>query len=499
MKPQVKFAGDALQGMLKSGANWQVQSMDWCLPGGSNEAIISTPMQDPNSISLRLIRSWLGQAVTIHNPGGEILWHGWIKEIYLDMQRLRFGWSTQNLLSRVIARYPQVSPLLDPLSSWQYTDWVEHPERLGQLGAKEALLSLREVDPNKALHAAVMQLHQQGLDDSQALVLLPKKRAPQLTMHLKGYWHRLDWTLDGEDSGLIAHLPGGKSQQSFGLSGSERLAQSFITGSDAFPLGQIGLRIAMLGDASDDLRVKICTDNVGVPGMELASSLLPNVYLQGGWRWQAWLLNSPLSLNANTRYWLVLERSGVLDSSQYYQTETDDGRGYPDGECKRWNGSSWVLLNQDLRFCLLAVSETTELMREVAQRAVQAGALQGVQIWQESGVWMPRWREIEKSRKEVLEYWLRLGCADESRLSALVNPDGVLEVFRLPREMEPPLQLDAEGNLHLPYGIAQTHPLDLLGRRMHLPLMEAEQTQVVRGLRWTLEEGLVPVVLGQSI
>jgi hypothetical protein len=494
MKPQVVFMGNHLQGMLTSGSDWQVQSMDWRLPGGSNEAVISAPVQDPNAISLRLIRSWLGQAVSIHNPAGEILWRGWIEEILLDAQRLRFGWSTQKLFSRVIARYPQVSPLLDPLSSWQYTDWVEHPERLEQLGAKEALLSLREVDPNKARHAAAMQLYQQGLDDSQALVLLPQKQAPQLTMRLKGYWHRLDWTLDEEDSGLIAHLPGGKSQQSFGLSGSERLAQSFMTEAQAFALGQIGLRIAMLGAASDDLRVKICADNAGAPGTELANSLLPKVYLQGGWRWQAWLLDAPLALNANTRYWLVLERSGALDSSQYYEVETDDGRGYPNGECKGWNGSSWILLNQDLRFGLLAMTETTELMREVAQQAVLGGVLQGVQIWQESDVWMPRWREIERTRKEALEGWLQMGCADESPLSALVNADGVLEVFQLPREIEPALQLDAEGNLHLPYGIADAHPLDLLGRRMQLPLLEADQEQMVKGLRWTPDEGLVPVV-----
>jgi len=492
MKPQVVFEGNLLQGMLTSGNDWQVQSMDWRLPGGSNEAVISAPVQDPNAISLRLIRSWLGQAVSIHNAAGEIVWRGWIEEIHLDVRRLRFGWSTHKLLSRVIARYPQVSPLLDPLSSWQYTDWVEHPERLEQLGAKEALFSLREVDPNKARHAAAMQLIQQGLDDSQVLVLLPQKRAPQLSMRLKGYWHRLDWTLDGEDSGLISHLPGGKSQQSFGLSGSERLAQSFMTGAEAFALGQIGLRIAMLGAAGDDLRLKICADNAGVPGTELASNLLPNVYLQGGWRWQACLLDAPLALNANTRYWLVLERSGSLDGSRYYEVETDDGRGYPDGECKRWNGSSWVLLNQDVRFCLLAVTETTELMCAVAQRAVQGGVLQGVQIWQESDVWIPRWREIEITRKEALEEWLALGCADESLLSALVNADGVLEVFRLPREMEPAVQLDEEGRLHLPYGIADAHPLDLLGRRMQLPLMEVEQTQVVRGLRWT-GEGLVAV------
>lgn len=494
MKLQVQFGSSAGEGIFQPGDHWQVRSMDWALPGGAQAASISAPVRDSGSVSLRMIRSWLGKEVNIYNETGQAIWQGWIEEINLDVQRLRFGWATHKLLSRVIARYPAVSPVLNPLQSWKFSEWVQHDERLERLGAKEALISLQNADATSARQAAVRHLLQQGLDDSSGLALIQEKNIPHLEIRAKGWWQRLDWTLDGEESGILAHLPGGKSQQSFGLNGSERMAQSFLTGADTFPMGQICLRVAMLGNASDDLRVKICADNAGIPGGVLATSTLPNYSLQGGWSWQVWLMDTPMHLNANTRYWLVLERTGALDSSQYFALETDDGRGYPDGECRHWNGSDWILLNQDLRFCLLAVDETSNLMREVAEQAVQGGVLQGVQIWQESGVWLPRWREIEKTRKEALENWLGLGCADDSPLSALVNADGVLEVFSLPRLEEIPVQLGSDGSLSLSSGVHLPLPLDLLGRCLQLPHTDADERVILHRLRWTPEEGVVPVV-----
>jgi hypothetical protein len=494
MKPQVKLDLPGMEGMLHHNAGWEVDQMDWSLPGGAQSASLSAGVLNPALINQKVIRSWLGKEVSIYNETGQAIWRGWIEEIALDVRRLRFSWSTQKLLSRVIARYPQVSTLLDPLRSSQFSEWVQHAERLETLGAKEAMISLQQVDANSAQQAALYHLLQKGQDDTNGLILRAQERNPRLEIRAKGWWQRLDWTLDGEDSGLLAHLPGGKSQQLLGLSGSERLAQSFKTGSDVFTLGHIWLRGAILGNPADDLRVKICTDNAGVPGSVLASSNLPNANLQGGWGWKVWLLDATLNLAANTRFWLVVERTGALDSSHYFALETDDGRGYPDGDCKRWNGSSWVLLNQDLRFCLVAVSESTELMRSVAERAVQGGVLQGVQIWQESGKWLPRWRELDLTRMKALESWLEMGCADERELSAFVNAERVLEVFSIPRLQEIPVQLRVDGSLRMTSGVSLPLPLDLLGRCIYLPQMEVDEQVILRGLRWTKEQGLMPVV-----
>jgi hypothetical protein len=436
--------------------------------------------------------------VTIYNEAGIAIWLGWIEEIALDVQRLRLSWSTQHLLSRVIARYPALSPVLNLIQNWQYSDWVQHAGRLQSLGAKESLISLQNADASSALQAAVNHLNQKGADFKQGVLLLENTRPARLEIHARGWWQRLDWTLDGEERGVLAHLDGGKSQKSFGLSGSERLAQSFLTGSEAFQVGHINLRVAMSGNASDDLQINICADQAGIPGTVLATSLLPNASLHGGWSWQLWTIDPPLRLPAQTRFWLVVERSGAINSSQYFALETDDGRGYLEGESKVWNGSSWIPLNQDLRFCLLELTETTVLMREVAARSVQAGVLAGVQIWKESGLYMQHWRALEKTRQAALEGWLALGCKDDAELSALVNPQRVLEVFGLPRMDAISLCLGGDGRLRLSSGVGLPAPLDLLGRHIQLPQADSEEAIILRGLRWTREDGLLPEGLGGS-
>jgi hypothetical protein len=226
----------------------------------------------------------------------------------------------------------------------------------------------------------------------------------------------------------------------------------------------------------------------------LATASLPNYALHGGWQWLTWQLDTALNLSAGSFAWMVVERSAGLDSSNHYVLETDDGRGYPDGELRCWNGSDWILRNQDLRFCLLAVTETTGLMREVAERAVQGGVLRGVQIWKDSGVQIPRWRALEKTRRAALEEWLAIGCVDGNELSALINPTGILEVFSLPRLAELPLQLGMDGRLCMPAGTALPPANDLLGRRLLLPGAGGEEEGILQGLRWTKEGGLLPVM-----
>ena len=494
MKPQVQLNLPGMQGMFTNNPNWQVDSMEWALPGGAQSALISSVGLNPALINQRLLRSWLGREVNIYDESAQAIWQGWIEEINLNVNRLHTSWSTQHLLSRVRARYPLVSKVLQPIIQWQYSEWAENAERLQALGAKEALINLDMVDAITAQQAAMYHLENQGQSAANGLTLLEEAGDPHLEIKARGWWRRLDWSLDGEEGALITHLPDEKSQQSLGISGHERLAQSFMTGADPFQLGHIWLRINKIGNPMDGLRVKICSDNAGAPGNMLSSDTVSVEYIKNGWQWMFWRLEADVELSPNTRYWLVAERSGALDNNNSYAVETDDGSGYAGGECLVWNGSNWVFINQDLRFCLMAVADPTELMQEVAEQEVAAGVLHGVQIWQESGLRIPRWRELAFTRRAILEYWLSLGSENDVELSALVNAQRVLEVFALPRMDAIPLRLGGEGSLSLSSGVQLPAPLDLLGRHLHLPQADREDALILRGLRWTKKEGLLPVL-----
>jgi len=190
----------------------------------------------------------------------------------------------------------------------------------------------------------------------------------------------------------------------------------------------------------------------------------------------------------------MIERSTSLDALNHYSVESDDGRGYANGVCLHWDGNSWVNIGQDLRFALLAVAESTQLIRGVGQLAVADGVINGVQIWQESGLFLPYWRAPEMTRLERLEEWLQLGCSDQSTLNALVNAEGILEVFNLPRSTATPLQLDSQGRLMAMAGAELALPQDLLGQTFYFPQEMHSQPQVLRGLRWTPEGGLFPLI-----
>ncbi len=493
MKPMARLSVQPSSGLLRGSHPWQVQSLSWRLPGGAAEALLQAEIEEVSRFDSQQARRWLGSAVDIYNNIGENIWQGWIAQVQLDFGRLRLRWSTQRLLSRVIARYSQSSSLLNPIPEWQISDWVADPDNLAWLGQKEALITLDQSDADSARQAAKNFLLAHKLRDYDGLTVLEQEAPPRLELGLQGWWQRLDWILDGETDGIIAHLPGGKSQQNFGLNGTERLAQSFLTADEDFLLGLISLRVAMQGDAEDEVRVSVHADQNGTPGTSLASSSLPNYRLQGGWHWLTWVFEQPLLLSAHTRYWLMVKRSGNLNNNQYFTAETDDGRGYADGSLYAWNGSQWNFIPQDLRFCLQAVADSSELMRSVAQQAVEGGVLSGIQIWQESGIAIPRWRAIEKTRREALEGWLQRGCQTGERLSALVNPQRILEVFPLPRAIAPDLLLDDTGRLLQASGNAIPNPLDLLGRQVVLPLIRGSQAEIITGVKWERESLKVTV------
>jgi len=341
-----------------------------------------------------------------------------------------------------------------------------------------------------------MVLNRSGFENTLSVRLLREPQPASLELTLRGWWQRLNWTLDGEASGLIAHLPGGKAHQPCGTLASQRLAQSFLTPATGFAIGRAALRLSMLGDAADDLNLKIHADQAGSPAAEIGAASLPNALLHGGWQWQEFVFDPPLNLAGNTRYWLALERAGAPDGSAYFQAESDDGRGYPDGECRQWNGSAWLPVNQDLRFTLQAVAQTSGLIAEAAYQAITGGVLAGAQIWQESGIFQPVWRLPEQTRLEAIEGWLCLGTAEQTRLSAIVDQRRMLQVFAVPRAIEPALKISYQEKLRLSSGAALPPALDLLGRNLTLPGFSAARQHLLTGMTWTAEDGLFVDGLG---
>lgn len=493
MKLQVNLDFPGVRQAIPAATEWQVERMDWALPGGCQQAFISTQLQRNDQLDLRLLEKCLGKSLTIHHATGELIWDGWVEKIKLSNGHLRIEWDLSHHHNRALARYPSVSASLDPYHQWVYSSWEQDEPLLQEWGAKEQLLTLEYGDPASAQQAANQHLSR-SVRMTNSHLLKEGQTTPLLEISARGRWQRLNWTLDGEEDGLLAHLKGGKNKLAFGQPDNQKVAQKFQTGNSAFPAGQICLRLAVMGAPVDEVRVRICSDQADNPGTTLASISLPAYQLQGGWQWHTWQLDVPLNLAANTHYWLVIERSGSPNLENSYLLESDEGLGYPQEVCKRWNGSSWTRLNENLRFAVLAVSESSRLIQEVGNQLVAGGVLRGVQIWQESGVYLARWRALEKTRQQRLEDWLQLGCQTGQPYSALVNSERILELFTVPRMEGFPLYLTQAGRLRTPSGASVAPPLALLGRQLNLQIGLQVTSQVLNGLKWTAEDGLFPLL-----
>lgn len=128
--------------------------------------------------------------------------------------------------------------------------------------------------------------------------------------------------------------------QEVGYSGIEKQAQKISFGS-ATKVASLTVRIVKQGSPSDSIKIGIQADSSGSPSgtflasfTKAASAFTSNVAFRAD-------LDSVVTLSASTTYWVVMERTGSISGTDYYQTQAVGG--FPSGqESKYHNGTSWT-------------------------------------------------------------------------------------------------------------------------------------------------------------
>lgn len=434
MRAQVVFLNPDFSPRLSEGIDWQVEQMSWQLAGGAAKASLS-------AIRGRFSDEWfstfsdqiLGLPLEIRGADGEVLWNGWVQTISYSGRGARLTRSLQEMYNRVIVRYPCQNPQLSPLERWQYTGWMDAADSQAHFGRREKLVSISQADPYLANQSLLAAFHALQSRPSLRIEADPAGKEGRLEMNCRGWWQRLDWVLDANPQGMLAHLSGGKSQVLLGrLASQAQVAQSFWNAETDFRLGQIWLRAAIIGQSVDDLQVAVHADEHGKPGVLLSQVEHAATSLDGGWQWHCWQLAEPCLLAVNENNWIVIKRSGSINSEVYYLLESDDGNGYAGGVLKRWDGSNWQTLGQDLRFCLIAHEPSSVLLSNLLGSEKCSGFIRGVltpPLSQEPDRMLPRWRPLALSYRARIEGWLQ----GVPRQSAFVDAQRNLQVIALPR------------------------------------------------------------------
>ena len=212
-----------------------------------------------------------------------------------------------------------------------------------------------------------------------------------------------------------------------------RLAQSFVAPA-ALPLDAISIMAAVVGAPTDALRVALYSDSGGQPGTLIASSTLAAANLQSGApAWTKFSFSPRVTLTASQTYWIVVERSGALNSLNHYAVTTTLAAS---GTCLAWTGSAWIV-NPSGEFLPHIVQLVEETTTQIAQIAAASGVVTATRIEITSGIFTSPERDGDASAFDEIDKLLASPTVAGDRLQAAIDSNRTLRIYAAPQPPAP--------------------------------------------------------------
>lgn len=402
---------------------WQVQRLEWRATGGAHRAWLQVDLpQNLRWLGAELCSGLLGQPLTVIDVDGAPCWWGYAHAVTWNDGELAQRLALDGLFNCVACLY------LRPDGEWAQTAWAEDVASISFWGRRERLLECSGGEA-EAL-AARDALLAQAAQPRWTAAVQPAESAPSLAIEAHGWWERLDWSHYTPEGGRAeVAFSGGAGQPVGAQTANTRVAQSFRLAGQSWPVGEVWLKVGKRGSPADSLRLELCADASGNPGALLASAEVSATALAHATAWLRFALDNPL-LVADTPYWLVLRRTGALDAENYYTTLADEEIGYPDGECRLWDGANWRLRQPpaDLNFRVNGSQPAAEL---IAALVAGTPLFHGVRLDDASSLVALRWRN---GRRTCLAELADVLAA--AKMLAEVEADRRISVRRIPPEGE---------------------------------------------------------------
>lgn len=146
-----------------------------------------------------------------------------------------------------------------------------------------------------------------------------------------------------------------------------------------FILTKVTVELKKIGTPVDTLQISIQADNAGAPsGTVLTSATIAPASLTTSYAEYTLTLAPSITIEANTRYWIVAERTGVLSNVNRYGIQAWDGGAYATGNTSTYKGG-WVAntATSDMAFELITTTTAGIIYLATALTAAQATAFIG--------------------------------------------------------------------------------------------------------------------------
>ena len=442
--------------------------LSWDDFSGPSKALIRCPYAH---LGMEDWRMRLGQDVRVYDSQGRLAWWGCLDQVRQVQGELQRTVGMDEVANRVAVRFNDLGGA-EPGQISQ-TDWVENLESQAIYGIKEIVFQVGFTLPETAEWIASARLKERAFPEVKLAPHAPGSTETPGACYLecRGWMQTLDWRIWPGLRAVTGHSPTQQGVQAVGNALTNRkVAQSFQV-SEALQFKRLAVRARKQGNPTDALRFSLQADLNGRPsGLELGAQSLSAGELSGeSYRWVEVSLPAHVSLAVNTSYWLILERSSGVDSSNHYLLGLDENLGYWGGSLLLYDqiSSTWKsrTTDADLLFHLTGELDQIEQMR----RVVSCGGQFLKQLEFEPGQsrTLPPLGDEGQDCLQVFHALLKQGNAALEPLCAGIDPNRNLRVWKKPKAGSATLRLCPDGSLQTPFGQPLKAPWQAVGQWLY--------------------------------
>ena len=227
----------------------------------------------------------------------------------------------------------------------------------------------------------------------------------------------------------------------------DNIAMSFETDT-TWVCTHVAIKCRQVNSPTDSLRVALYPDSAGVPGTVMTYNETLGSALYTELTWTEFAFATPVTLTANTTYYIGIRRKGSASLDDGYEIALDEDLGYADGTAQFYTGSAWVTRtpDADMPFRVIGEIDSTE---QLEKALAVVDDFDGVLMQVDSNIPVRQYTEDERSALEEMEEMLDAGTSTGDRLVAWVTSDGtvIVRAEEIAGYGDVPLLLGADGRL----------------------------------------------------
>jgi hypothetical protein len=370
------------------------------------------------------------------------LWWGFINRATINDGGIPFTISLDNMANRVAVAY-----------TYQFqrstTAWGSDADSNAEYGQKDLLLTAREKTLALAEQFRAVELENRKFPIGEPAFGRRGRRDISAKLSCKGWFDTTGWRYYSQDEGNEAYEDIGTGEREIGEDDRPKAAQGFQLSSAAgWTIRSIWLRVRKVGTPADNFQVALWDDSAGDPNAQLSATPdLAGGNITDAYVWYEFVLSTPYAASIATPYWIHVQRSGAVDSSNYYMIDANRDQGYAGGQLyiQRTSDSSWYDKNMDALFRVVGDEETTDQIDTIITD--EAEFIEGTSIDDASGINSTQYRQGDQTALyEILEL-LKSGTTNNLRLLAEVTSIRQLRVFEEPAKYESDYTMSRDGRM----------------------------------------------------